>query len=152
MDVASTAFKKHRVERIIDMKSRPLCCVGAMYWLEFLFIIIWWLLSRNPGIAETLKGSAGFGWRHRPAFLWQDPDYSPSAKAKRNAEEALVMADDGSGGDITLPALGLPKSIGEALKSAYDAAAAAAAASSPSGAPGTTTLHLEPTTRLRRCS
>ena len=96
MDVASTSFKKHKVERIIEMASRPRCFAGHGYMVEASLMFLGWSLRKLNVIkpdAEILDPN-DLGWRHRPAFTWQQPRYRPSAKAERRAKEALTLARD----------------------------------------------------------
>ena len=97
-----SGFRKHRVELVIEMRSRPRCFAGFMYWLEILLIVVGWAL-RKTRVIKAHNSHCGLldsrfldpkdlGWRHRPAFEWQDPEYHMSPRAEKNAKKALATA------------------------------------------------------------
>ena len=115
LNTASNDYKASRVRRIVELAHMPRL-PPCLFALEAAATALGWVLRKVARLDSHFKGTYEYGykedpetdepvpnmvpfdafpldggWRRRPAFRWEQPDYRPSDDEKTLAERALEL-------------------------------------------------------------
>ena len=97
LEVATTDFRAYKVARCVERAHKPRLYPG--YYLVDLIISVLGAILRKVGLVGDDPQTSFFpkeetGWRVRPVFEWDSPEWEPTEQARQAALEALDAARD----------------------------------------------------------
>ena len=97
LEVATTDFRAYKVARCVERAHKPRLYPGY-YFLDLTIFVLGAILRKVDLVGDDPQTSffpeEETGWRVRPVFEWDFPEFKPTKKAQQAADDALTTTRD----------------------------------------------------------